>query len=59
MTKQRIFGELGKLKKNKKTLSKLKNKGVSCMFLGYSENHPANTYRGVVIARDVQWLNTT
>ena len=66
MNKPRIFDEIGILKKNKKMFSKLENKGTSCMFVGYSENHPADTYRlyvldtkKVVIARDVQWLDTT
>ena len=66
MNKPRIFGEIGILKKNKKIFSKLENKGTSCMFVGYSEDHPADTYRlyvldtkKVVIARDVQWLDTT
>ena len=63
-SKPRTFGEMGILKKNKKMFSKLENKGQSCMFMGYSEDHSPDTYRlyvlatrRLVIARDVLWLN--
>ena len=61
----RIFGEMGILKKNKKIFAKLENKGQSCMFVGYNEDHSSDTYRLYVLAtkrivksRDVLWLNT-
>ena len=62
--KLRIYGELGILKKNKKTFAKLENKGQSCMFTGYCDSHAADTYRlyvfstqRIVKARDVLWTN--
>ena len=55
---------MGILKKNKKIFSKLENKGQSCMFVGYSNEHAPDTYRifvlgtrRIVVARDVLWLN--
>ena len=48
-SKPRTFGEMGILKKNKKMFSKLENKGQSCMFVGYSNEHAPDTYRLFVL----------
>ena len=61
----RTFEETGVVKDNKKKLySKLEDKGIVCLFLGYAEDHPEDTYRmlnletkKVIITRDVKWLN--
>ena len=63
----RTFEETGVVKDNKKKLySKLEDKGIVCLFLGYAEDHPEDTYRmlnletkKVIITRDVKWLNKT
>ena len=60
----RIFGEAGAVKNNKKKLhSKLENRGIVCLFIGYDANHPEDTYRmlnletkKLIIIRDVKWL---
>ena len=61
----RTFGETGVVKDNKKKMhSKLENRGIVCLFLGYAADHPEDTYRmlnletkKVIITRDVKWLN--
>jgi hypothetical protein len=47
-------------------LSKLSNKGTHCLFLGYAEDHPKDTYRVldlknqlVMLTRNVRWLGKT
>ena len=42
----RTFGETGVVKDNKKKMySKLENRGIVCLFLGYAADHPEDTYR--------------
>jgi hypothetical protein len=57
---QPIFGEVG-IK-----LSKFSNKGNHCLFLGFAEDHPKDTYRvldlknqSVMLTRNVRWLGKT
>eukprot|EP00980_Cylindrotheca_fusiformis_P003428 scaffold765_cov59-Cylindrotheca_fusiformis.AAC.1 len=61
----RRFGEIGIMTKKDGIQSKLKNKGVPVLFLGYAADHAPDTYRvlnlethRVVLTRDVnKWLN--
>ena len=41
----RAFGEIVVMKNVTGFQSKLQNKGVTCMFLGYELNHPIGAYR--------------
>ena len=48
----------------KKMRSKLDNRGKTCMFVGYAEDHAGDVYRflnihtkRVIMSRDVRWLN--
>ena len=48
----------------KKMRSKLDNRGKTCMFVGYAENHAGDIYRflnihtkRIIMSRDVRWLN--
>ena len=50
--------------KNKKICGKLKDRGIECMFLGYSDNHAADVYdffnwktKALLQSRNVIWLN--
>ena len=62
----RRFGELGVVtfRKGTKGRTKVENKGRTCIFVGYSEDSPPDTYRmydpstrKVVNSRDIKWLN--
>jgi hypothetical protein len=59
----RIFGEAGTVKLKTKTTPKMLNKGATCMFIGFPENHDGECWlmynaktRGVHTTRDVVWL---
>jgi len=59
----RTWGEAGVVKVHTKTSPKLKNKGVTCIFVGYADNHAGDCYRMwepikhfIYITRDVLWL---
>ena len=63
----RTFGEVGimTLKPGRTIKSKLGDRGIKCLFLGYAANHAGNVYRVlnletkmVMISRDVKWLKT-
>ena len=63
----RTFGEVGimTLKPGNAIKSKLGDRGIKCLFLGYAANHAGNVYRVlnlttnmVMISRDVKWLKT-
>ncbi len=63
----RTFGEVGimTLKPGSTIKSKLGDRGIKCLFLGYAANHAGNVYRVlnhetkmVMISRDVKWLKT-
>ena len=48
----------------KKMRSKLDNRGKTCMFVGYAEDHSGDVYRfldihtkRIIMSRDVRWLN--
>jgi hypothetical protein len=60
------FGECAVITTKTDTTPKLQNRGVIGMFLGYSENHSADTLRfmniktnRVIYSRDYKWLNKT
>ena len=62
----RVFGEMGVVKLNRKIKGKLVDRGVNCMFVGYSENHPSDVFRmfdfhtrSIKQSRDIEWLNKT
>ena len=51
-------------KKIKKMRSKLDNRGKTCMFVGYADDHTKDVYRflnihtkRIILSRDVRWLN--
>jgi hypothetical protein len=60
----RTWGEAGTVTiKSRTFLPKDKARGVTCVMMGYSAEHPAGTYRmfdpstkGVHVSRDVTWL---
>ena len=59
----RTFGEAGVVKLKTKTTPKMLNKGTTCMFVGYPQNHGANCWlmynpitKGTHVTRDVVWL---
>jgi hypothetical protein len=60
----RKWGEAGTVKIKTTTTPKLEERGITCMFVGYPDNHAGDTYemlnletRRVMITRDVIWLN--
>ena len=62
----RIFGEMGvvAIHEGKRMRSKLDDRGKTCMFVGYAENHAKDVYRflnihtkRIILSRDVRWLN--
>lgn len=60
-----VFGEMGVVKTNYDTITaKLKDKGETMLFIGYSLNHGTNVYRilnlktrGITVSHDIIWLN--
>ena len=66
MKYMRIFGEMAviAIHEGKKMRSKLDDRGKTCMFVGYADDHSRDVYRflnihskGIIISRDVRWLN--
>ena len=64
----RTFGELAviAIHEGKKMRSKLDNRGKTCMFVGYADDHFRDVYRflnihtkRIIMSRDVRWLNIT
>ena len=58
------FGEIVVAKKHVNFKSKLKNKGLTCIFIGYQQKHPTGAYlllniktRKFIISQDVNWMN--
>jgi hypothetical protein len=41
----KILGEVGVVTTKDKIQSKLSNRGITCMFLGYTEHHSRGVYR--------------
>jgi hypothetical protein len=63
-TSLRPFGEIGFVTTKANIQSKLKNRGTSYMFVGYSVNHANDVYRilnrdtkRIIQSRDLIWLN--
>ena len=66
MKYMRTFGEMAvvAIHEGKNTRSKLDNRGKTCMFVGYAEDHAGDVYRflnihteRIIMSRDVRWLN--
>ena len=66
MKYMRTFGEMAvvAIHEGKKMRSKLDNRGKTCMFVGYAEDHAGDGYRflnihtkRIIMSRDVRWLN--
>ena len=66
MTSLRTFGEMAviAIHEGKKIRSKLDDRGKTCMFVGYADDHSEDVYRllnihtkRIIISRDVRWLN--
>ena len=62
----RVFGEMGVVTLVRKINGKLVDRGINCMFVGYSENHPSNVYRmfdfhtrRIKQSRNIEWLGKT
>ena len=62
----RTFWEMGvvAIHEGKKMRSKLDNRGKTCMFVGYADDHTKDVYRflnihtkKIILSRDVRWLN--
>ena len=62
----RTFGEMAviAIHEGKKMRSKLDDRGKTCMFVGYAEDHAKDVYRflnihtrRIILSRDVRWLN--
>jgi hypothetical protein len=61
----RTFGEIGIVyTKPTKIRNKLENRGSSCIFIGYPDDHTSNVFRfynpktyAVILSRNVYWLN--
>ena len=62
----RTFGEMAviAIHEGKKMRSKLDDRGKTCMFVGYAEDHTKDVYRflnihtrRIIISRDVRWLS--
>ena len=61
----RTFGEMAvvAIHEGKKMRSKLDNRGKTCMFVGYADDHTKDVYRflnihtkRIILSRDMQWL---
>ena len=66
MKYMRTFEEMAvvAMHEGKKMRSKLDNRGKTCMFVGYAEDHAGDVYRflniytiRIIMSRDVRWLN--
>ena len=66
MKYMRTFGKMAvvAIHEGKKMRSKLDNRGKTCMFVGYADDHSRDVYRflnihmkRIIMSRDVRWLN--
>ena len=66
MKHMRTFGEMAvvAIHEGKRMRSKLDNRGKTCMFVGYADDHAGDVYRflnihtkRIIMSRDVRWLN--
>ena len=64
----RTFGEMAvvAIHEGKKMRSMLDNRGKTCMFVGYADDHSGDVYRflnihtkRIIMSRDARWLNIT
>jgi hypothetical protein len=60
----RKWGEAGIVKTRTKMTPKMNDRGITCMFVGYPDNHSSDTYemlnwntKRVLVTRDIIWLN--
>jgi hypothetical protein len=58
------FVKIGVVSTKANIQSKLKNRGIPCMFVGYSEHHANDVYRmlnletkSIIHSRDIIWMN--
>jgi len=61
--KLRVWGEAGAVKLKKQRSTKIEDRGLICMFVGYPESHSSDTYKmwnpqtcQLHITRDIRWL---
>ena len=59
----REFGTIAVLTTKTPVIGKLEDRGTTAMFVGYSNNHPSDTYRFInlrtkklIMSRDYRWL---
>ena len=59
----KVFGEVGVVTTKDKIQAKLTNRGTTCVFMGYTENHSGDVYRmlnlstnTIILSRDIIWL---
>ena len=60
----KTWGEAGTVKLKNKTTTKIRDQGITCMFVGYAKQHSGDCYRmlniktmGVHETRDIIWLH--
>jgi hypothetical protein len=55
-----IFGEVGIIHDHKNVRGRLADRGIPCVFIGYSSNHAPNVYKFVTINKHpmIQSRNT-
>jgi hypothetical protein len=60
----KIFGGVGVVTTKDKIQAKLSNRGTTCMFVGYTEQHSRDVYRmlnsttkSIIDSQDIIWLN--
>jgi hypothetical protein len=62
----KIFDEVGVVTTKDKIQAKLSNRGITCMFVGYTDHHSRDVYRmlnlttnSIINSQDIIWLNKT
>jgi hypothetical protein len=60
------FGTMAVLTTRTPNTGKLDDRGTTCIFVGYTDDHPSDTYRFInlstnklILSRDCRWLNKT
>jgi hypothetical protein len=62
----KMFGEVEVVPTKERIQAKLSNRGTTCLFVGYTENHSRDVYRilnlttnSIINSQDIIWLNKT